>query len=123
MSEIKDFPCTGCGICCEKVGATIEWAKSIPKKNRSLAQQYIVSFPYKVDENGACENLAEDRSCKVYDHRPQICRIREQYPVFKTPNETLAEFYHKNAVVCNSYMKEAGYPDEELIDLTKLREA
>ncbi len=38
-------------------------------------------FPYKqTNQEGACEMLAEDKSCRVYETRPDVCRTGAGVP-------------------------------------------
>jgi Fe-S-cluster containining protein len=57
---MKDFECTKCGECCRRI-------RGIPG---------LEDF---VTESGACVNLADDNSCKIYETRPKICRINDMY--------------------------------------------
>lgn len=53
----KPFPCTRCGVCC------------LAAKDMGLP----------VDDDGICLNLSHDNLCKIYDKRPEICRIKGRY--------------------------------------------
>lgn len=80
------FPCTRCGCCCRR-------ANLIPRD---------AQFPYKTHK-GVCEMLAEDNTCKVYDHRPDVCRI--------DAHDTSERWYRMNAKMCN-FMQEADKIDK-----------
>lgn len=93
------FPCTKCGCCCKRIGHVIKIAKG--------------SFPYKADENGACEML-ENNKCKVYDHRPDLCNIDKMATLCGFDKEV---FYVENIKACNEMMDQDNIPLEYRITL------
>lgn len=110
MSELTPFPCTGCGQCCKQVGPAVEKAKWLVLKGKSTKEQKeIAKFPYKWDENGACENLNEDNSCKVYDDRPDICSIRKTWE--NHSSATWRQYMILSAAACNAMQEEAKIPE------------
>lgn len=97
------FPCTKCGACCRKISSFI---KALPEQ---FSNDPDFLFPYQWDENGVCENLLPDNSCKVYDARPLVCNIEKFINKFSLPAD---EFYKQNAVVCNTLMDWENLPQE-----------
>ena len=49
------FECSGCGLCCKKVGAAIKDARKWMQDNRGkradARTKAVASFPFKVNEN------------------------------------------------------------------------
>jgi len=88
------FPCTKCGSCCKRVGQVIALG---------------LNFPYKTDENGVCEMLTEDNTCRVYESRPDICRIDEIAKMLKKDRD---RYYKKTIRACNEMMDEDDVPQE-----------
>lgn len=105
------YPCIKCGLCCTGIGKHIEHAKNLLAHGAVQAAPIVVElaeFPYKYDETGRCENLAEDNTCKVYDTRPDICSIDKVYENHVKGSMTKNEFYNMNIDLCNEKLKEAG---------------
>ena len=65
-------------------------------------------FPYEVDEKGECENLMENNMCKIYETRPDICRID------KSCSE---KDYPEMAIECNKLITEQNLDKKYLIVL------
>ena len=77
------FPCTGCGVCCRHIGSADEL------KDYDLG-------------DGTCRHLnLIDNSCKIYDERPDICRVDKMYDIKYYQDFSKKEFYIKNAEACN----------------------
>lgn len=91
------FPCTQCGACCRKAGIAIEHFK-----------KQGISFPYKAKEDGSCEML-ENNLCKVYNERPDICRLNVQAKLLGIKEK---KYYRKSIVACNKLMDEQNVPQE-----------
>ena len=98
-----NYPCTKCGACCRRIDKSIEHVKRLQKINERF--KAISDFPYTFDKTGRCENLQDDNTCKVYDHRPAICKLDVWFTFFDMP---LEEFYAMNIEACNEAMKEDG---------------
>ena len=111
------YPCTGCGLCCMSAGKAVDNARKFVSENEN-ANEYakeVAAFPYQYDETGRCEMLAEDRSCMVYDDRPDICKIDVTWAKHKSSMVSLPEYYQQSIKVCNDMMREAGL-EKFLID-------
>ena len=106
---MRDFPCTSCGKCCEKVGEVIA--------NKDLYDPLIVSllekFPYKTREDGSCEMLV-DGLCSVYSDRPLICNIKAMATLKGVP---LEEYYRQTAELCNMLISNSDLSDEYLVKI------
>jgi Fe-S-cluster containining protein len=63
------FECTGCGLCCTKIGQI----KAAPPAFTWM-QEAIDAFPYGTTESGACMMLV-DNKCSVYEDRPLLCNV------------------------------------------------
>ena len=83
------FPCTKCGQCC---------------MNISKVEQLIDDH----SGNGICIFYRENVGCKIYQNRPDVCRIDEGYIKFFSSHMSIQEFYQKNAQVCNQLQEEKG---------------
>ena len=81
------FPCTGCGLCCQNI-TNIEELKG-----------YDLG-------NGICKYFDHiSNQCKIYDNRPDICRVDKMFDLVYSKKFTQKEFYIGNAKVCN-YLQE-----------------
>jgi len=89
------FSCTGCGLCCTKVGEILKHKESSPVKN------IVEQFPYKADESGACEKYdKETKKCTVYEDRPLMCRVDEMHKHWPE-RMSIEEYYKRTEEVCN----------------------
>ena len=72
--DIGEFPCTGCGLCCQIQGA-IKQLGPLSGVSKELAE-----LAASLDRgDGTCRNYEESsRKCKIYDDRPYLCRVKEQ---------------------------------------------
>ncbi|MGL5251251.1 MAG: YkgJ family cysteine cluster protein [Enterovibrio sp.] len=93
-----NYPCTRCGLCCLKI-------------NRIPA---LANFH---NGDGICVYFRQNIGCTIYDERPLVCRIDEGYQQLFKNQFSLADFYQKNADVCNSMQLEAGFPNHYRIKL------
>lgn len=87
---MNKFPCNSCGLCCRHIKRTIQHIG-------------ITDFPYRWDEQGACEMLTKDNKCAVYDTRPFICNVDawiDKYSINR------AWFYKVNEQACEVLKKE-----------------
>lgn len=77
------FPCTSCGLCCQNI-SQIEELKEFDLGN------------------GICKYLdLINNSCKIYESRPDICRVDKMYNIKYNNLFTKNEFYIENAKACN----------------------
>lgn len=104
MEELK-FPCSGCGLCCRKLGLVID----------EYRRRY--DFPYNTRPDGSCEMLLQDGRCAVYENRPDCCSVKKVYESDYKSLMTRKEFYRQNSMTCNKWMDEAGADKELRIDL------
>ena len=106
---MKKFPCVGCGICCKKVGPLVK------------SERYKGQFPFQIKDDGSFEKLGDDGKCTVYNERPPICKVSHWYYMDGNSNRmTKKEFYKDNARQCNTWMKEEGYNEDQLIDVDNI---
>lgn len=78
----NSFPCNQCGLCCQKV---------------SLAPE----IRYLDRGDGKCINFDESSNlCKIYDERPDICRIDVQYEKNYSQLFSWDQFIELNYSVC-----------------------
>lgn len=93
------FQCSKCGACCRRAG--------------------LLGFmPQR--EDGACIHLAEDNSCKIYETRPDICRVEKMYESRKNElNMSKKEYFELNNSICNSWIKEDEMNESYLINIGK----
>lgn len=71
-------------------------------------------------EDGACIHLAEDNTCKIYDTRPELCRVDAMYEKRKENLKyTKQECYEWNNFHCNNMILEDGLDKKYLIDIRK----
>ncbi|MCT7576281.1 YkgJ family cysteine cluster protein [Aliarcobacter butzleri] len=77
------FPCTSCGVCCQNISHITEL------KDFDLG-------------DGICKYFnKQSMTCKIYDIRPDVCRVdlmfeKEYYKYYDKE-----EFYRLNVQVCN----------------------
>jgi Fe-S-cluster containining protein len=104
----SDFPCTGCGLCCQIAGFIVTAARESQDPIDNLLGD---TFTYKWDSNGVCENLKDNR-CSVYKNRPLICDVKSSSLIKKM---NLPEAYKLNSQICNFLIQKAGLDDSFLI--------
>lgn len=103
------FPCTGCGLCCQKAGKSVLIARQLQQEgNTSAYVAEIAAFPYSFDRNGRCEKLSPDDKCAVYEQRPDICKVDVSYQKHYQNEHTWADYVQLSAAICNKLMEEAG---------------
>lgn len=88
------FPCTGCGGCCRLVGRILS---SSSEHLNPVFKFAIETFPYTVDEYGACEKLVNNQ-CSVYAERPLMCNVSLMGEML---GEDTSAWYSKNIKYCN----------------------
>lgn len=92
------FPCTRCGLCCQKIKGIAE----------------LEEFH---SGNGKCKHYSQHKGCLIYQKRPLVCRIDEGYEKLFSQLVGLKEYYQKNAEVCNSLQQEQDYPPRYRVNL------
>jgi len=103
------FPCTGCGLCCRHVGLILA---TVDQQENPFLKALFKSFPYGVDEFGACEKLENNR-CSVYEDRPLVCNIANLADIQGIPQE---EYFKQAAMACNFMIRNAGLDESFLIN-------
>jgi Fe-S-cluster containining protein len=115
---MSDFPCTGCGICCQRAGRAVVIARElISRGETNVYVQEVAAFPHDFDNTGRCSMLTQDNKCSVYDNRPLICDIKRVWEKFHKPTEaiTLEQYYLSGVMECNKMMKEENVSDNFFI--------
>jgi Fe-S-cluster containining protein len=105
-----DFPCTGCGLCCQKAQVIIDAAK---EHKDPIVSSAAHSFPYIFDLDGTCEMYQEGK-CQVYKSRPLICRVRDLGDRVGMDREVN---FKMTAEICNHLIKAHGLPDSYIVQL------
>jgi len=77
------FPCTSCGLCCQNI-TNIEELKTYDLGNGTCKYFDFIS-----------------NQCRIYETRPDICRVDKMFDLVYNKEFTLEEFYIGNAKVCN----------------------
>jgi len=106
-----EFPCTGCGVCCQKIRDTLNNAEDM--KSLSVLYKALKEFPYEPNEDGSCSML-EDNRCSVYEDRPLLCNIKKLGEVSGYHQTT---WYSLNAISCNILIKEAGLDESYFVTI------
>lgn len=91
-----EFQCSKCGACCRRAG---KWG-IMPQR-----------------EDGACIHLSEDNTCKIYDTRPEICRVEKMAE--RNTKMSKVEYYKYSNSICNEWIKEDGIDERFLINIGK----
>lgn len=74
-------------------------------------------------EDGACIHLSAQNECKIYETRPNICRVDKMYERYKDTLKIDKKAYFKFAnECCNAMIKEDGLSDEFLINISSYDE-
>ena len=97
---MSKFLCSGCGACCLMAGAT----GLLPDRG-----------------DGACIHLDKDMSCKIYENRPEICRVDELYHKIKDENPDLSQIDWNilNTKECHKLIDLNGLDPEYKINIDK----
>jgi Fe-S-cluster containining protein len=87
---LTPFPCTQCGLCC---------------RNVHLAEQ-----TQHLDRgDGACRHYSDaNKHCLIYDSRPDICRVDQQYQMHYADRYSWASFVEVNIEVCRVLQNTPG---------------
>lgn len=84
---MSEFPCTQCGICCKNISKVKE----------------LQDFD---NGNGICKFLdLQNNKCKIYDTRPEICRVDVMYEKYYSKYYDIQKFYALNLKVCEELQK------------------
>jgi Fe-S-cluster containining protein len=133
MSENKSiapFPCTSCGLCCQRVGGAVDAAKRAlamlegipadhplaPPIEQVEELKEMAAFPFATSTEGRCEKLTEDNRCSVYEDRPMICSV-EKVRARWYANISIEEHYRQVAATCNEWIEESDLPYEYLVNV------
>ncbi len=101
-----DFNCKQCGLCCSHIGQGINVAKmAVIDGTADKLTNELAAFPYKYNEAGRCENLGDDNLCKIYDTRPDICRVNKLYEKHFSDKMQRKEFYELNEQMCDQLIE------------------
>ena len=93
------FPCTGCGLCCQNISHVEE----------------LVLFD---TGNGVCKFFdASLKNCKIYDLRPDICRVDKMFEIKYFKHFSKSDFYAINAGICNQLQIVYGMEEKFRIKL------
>lgn len=114
-----NYPCTGCGLCCVNAGKAVLGARQLIAAGVFDNNPYVrelAEFPFHFTADGACENLAPDHSCRVYDARPDICNIERTWYKYHSEAMSLKQYYSQSIDVCNMMMTDAGIDKKYLIN-------
>lgn len=85
---LLSFPCTKCGLCCRNVGNSV-----------------LTKFLDRGD--GICIHLdLQTNLCKIYEQRPQICRVDEMYKNYFATEFSWQEFCNLNLKACEQLQKQ-----------------
>lgn len=58
--------------------------------------------------------IGEDGRCKVYETRPDVCRVDKSFELF-AGNRTREQFYSDNAKICNTWIRKEGLDMKYLV--------
>jgi Fe-S-cluster containining protein len=103
---MRNFPCTGCGLCCKHVDITINDYAELGID--LLDRKNPLHFPFKWDETGKCENLI-DNKCSIYKDRPAVCSVEKTRKILGAPKKL---FYKLSIETCNEMMDKYDVPSE-----------
>ncbi len=85
-SDLRQFPCDGCGKCCQFV-------------NLSEQTQFLDRG------DGTCRYFDKSSNhCLIYNERPAICRVDKQYQLCYSEQYSWEEFIQLNVAICD-YLK------------------
>lgn len=116
------FPCTGCGICCTKVGIAVKNAMLILAE-QEVQDSYvkeISEFPHQTKPDGSCEHLQPDHSCGIYLTRPDICDVAKTWEKHHSKAISKSDFFLSTAMLCNQLITEEVAGNNFFIDTDKM---
>lgn len=82
ISARAPFPCTKCGLCCQRVNFSEE-TKFLDRGDGTCRHYDMVN-----------------KSCTIYERRPDICRVDRMYILRYASDYTWEEFSKLNLQVC-----------------------
>ena len=89
------FECSKCGACCRRAGM-------------------LGFMPQR--EDGACIHLDEDNTCKIYETRPEFCRV-DKMAKKNQENISKLDYFKTSSAICNIWIKEDGLDSKYTIDI------
>lgn len=112
------FECSGCSLCCKRVGKAVKEARKWMLDNRGkradARTKAVASFPFKTNEKGWCEKLGADGQCSIYETRPDVCNVEKSFEKFGG-TRTREGFFEDNAKLCNAWIRKAGLDESFLV--------
>lgn len=109
--------CSGCGRCCGDIlhlsKKEIKEIDKYLKKHKVEATPRNIMFAY---DNTCPFRDEEKRICKIYEVRPQICRV---YKCDKTPEETFENREFNNQTRLTRSMRNLFFKDNEGVKWAK----
>ncbi|WP_304350228.1 YkgJ family cysteine cluster protein [Comamonas testosteroni] len=89
---MHSFPCTQCGLCCQRVHLSDE--------TRFLDRG-----------DGTCKHYeAASKKCSIYEERPDICRVDRMYALHYHRQYVWKEFVALNQQICTNLQAQAAAP-------------
>lgn len=83
-----DFPCTACGLCCQKV--------HLSEQTAWLSRG-----------DGVCKHYDEaTRLCTIYENRPLVCRVADYYQAHLSDKIAWHDFVQINIAICQAFQLE-----------------
>lgn len=81
------FNCDGCGYCCENLHL-----------NKLMQDMHA--------GDGICYFFnKKNRQCKIYEHRPLVCRVDDYFRLKMAKNMSKADYYQANTNYCDMMKK------------------
>ncbi len=109
-SDVHEFPCTGCSLCCKNLQTLHRGALSYP--TGSIVRIAAETFPFTWDSSGACTKLVGDR-CSVYEGRPLLCNVKNLSTLWADQLKCdVRDIYALTAESCNLLIDAAGAASE-----------
>jgi len=105
------FPCTGCGLCCQRMHEVFDNLKELRKY--PVMFNAVVEFPHDIRKDGSCSKFI-DGKCSVYEDRPLLCNVQKLGEIMQID---LMEWYKANATACNAMIRAAGIDEAYLVDV------
>jgi Fe-S-cluster containining protein len=118
---MSKFPCTGCGLCCTKVGLAVSNARQMVADGETDGYiKEVAEFPHKTTDNGNCEHLQDDHTCAIYDTRPDICNIEKVWEKHHKDNISIQDYFISSAMLCNSLILADNADESFFINMEKI---
>jgi Fe-S-cluster containining protein len=87
------------------VSMVVKMARKVPEDHREGKIKELADFPYDWDYMGACEKLNKDRTCSVYEDRPDVCRVDVMYDRYEKDSMSIEEYGARTDKACRSLEK------------------